>query len=252
MADKSLNIKGNVDVDRGTLIYLGRDFTVNEGKAVFSGKPGDMLPLVDLDSSFKYKDENGVQVEVFMIFSGKADNITLSSFSSSPPKSSGELSAILGLQSQNEENTISNMNTGSGSLIPGGVSSAAENVFIFNPMTIDLQRRLGLDMFLVRTGLIDSWARKTIFGENYLNNADIFDGSTVSFGKYIIPDIFMEYDLIISRNPLDVNSLIPLQTFGLDLDLKLFDLDWKYQPYTELGRQVLYEQFFELNFNQRF
>ncbi len=252
IADKTLNIKGDIEVDKGTLVYLGRDFTVDEGKAVFDGIPGDLLPYVNLESSFKYRDEKGETVEVFLTFTGKADNIKLASFSSVPPKSSGELSAVLGLQSPNEESTISNINVGSQGFIPAGVSSAAENVFIFNPLTVDLRRRLGLDMFVVRTGIIDTWARRTIFGESSLNTADIFEGSTISVGKYLIPDIFLQYDLIISRDPLDINNLIPLQTFGLDLDMKLFDFGWKIQPFTELGRQVLYEQFFEVNFNQKF
>ena len=80
----------------------------------------------------------------------------------------------------------------------------------------------------------------------------MFEGSTISVGKYIIPDVFIQYDLIISRNPLDVNSLIPLQTFGLDFDMKFFDLGMKFQPYTEFGRPVLYEPFIEMNFNQKF
>ncbi len=252
LADRTLNIKGNIDIDRGTLVYLGRDFTIDDGKAVFSGKPGDILPYVNLESSFKYRDEKTEQVVVFMTFTGKADDIVLSSFNSIPPKSSGELSAILGLQSQNETMSLSNINTGNGGFIPAGISSAAENAFIFSPLTFDLRRRLGLDMFIIRTGIIDSWARKTIYGETYLSSVDIFEGSTISIGKYIIPDIFLQYDLTISRNPIDINSLIALQTIGLDLDMKLFDIGWKLQPFTELGRQVLYEQFFELNFNQKF
>ncbi len=251
LADNTLNLKGNIGVDRGTLSYLGRDFSVIDGKAVFQGNPGDLIPYVQLDSSYKYRDENGSPVEVFLTFSGKADNIVLSSFSSIPTKSTGELSAILGLQSQNEVPTISNMNSGGG-FVPGGVSMAAENAFIFSPLTIDLRRRLGLDLFTIRTGIIDNWARREIFGETYINNADIFEGSTISLGKYIIPDIYLQYDLIISRNPLAVEDLIPLQSFGLDLDLRLFDLGWKIQPFTELGKQVLYEQFFELNVNQKF
>ena len=164
LADKSLSIKGNVEVDRGTLAYLGKDFSINNGKAIFSGNPGDPLPYVNLESSTKYQDGTGTWVEVFLTFTGKADNLTLGSLSSSPPKSKGELSAVLGLQSQNEETTVSNSGPQSGGFIPAGVSSAAENVFIFNPLTVDLRRRLGLDMFMIRTGVIDTWARKTIFG----------------------------------------------------------------------------------------
>jgi hypothetical protein len=251
-AGNSLKLKGILGIERGNLIYLGRDFRVTSGKAVFQGNTGDFIPYVQLDSSYKYRDENGEPVEIFMTFSGKADNVVLASFSSVPAKSIGELSGILGLQSQNEEQTISNLSASGGSFIPGGVSLAAENAFIFSPLTIDLRRRLGLDLFTIRTGVIDTWARKTIFGESDLNNADIFEGSTLSVGKYIIPDIFLQYDLIISRNPLSVEDLIALQSFGLDVDLQLFDIGWKVQPFTELGKQVVYEQFFELYFNQRF
>jgi hypothetical protein len=252
IADNSINLKGILGVARGTLTYLGRDFSVIDGKAVFEGNSGDFIPYVQLDSSFSYRDENGEPVEVFLTFSGKANNIVLSSFSSIPAKSNGELSGIIGLQSQNEQQTISNINTSTGQFIPGGISMAAENAFIFSPLTIDLRRRLGLDLFTIRTGMIDSWARKTIFGENDLSYADIFEGSTISVGKYIIPDIFIQYDLIISRNPLSIADLIPLQSFGLDWDLHMFDLGWKIQPFTELGKQVIYEQFFEFNFSQRF
>ncbi len=250
--NNSFSIKGNVGVDRGSLIYFGKDFSITEGNAVFAGVAGDIIPYVQLDSSFKYKDDTGENVEVFLTFTGKADNITLKSFQSVPSKTISELSSVIGLNSQNSASDISNKTAVNEGFIPSGLVNVAENAFIFNPLTIDIKRRLGLDLFTIRSGVISGWARRNILGETNINAVDMFEGSTLSLGKYIIPNVFFQYDLLISRNPLSYDEIIPLHTFGLDFDMRLFDLGWKIQPFTEIGKQVKYEQKFEFNFNRRF
>jgi len=245
----SIAVKGNVGIEKGTITYFGRDFLVKEGTANFDGVQGSILPYVKIDSYYRYKDEKGENVDVFLMFEGRVDNIALKYFDSIPKKDLNELYAVLGITPANTHQSSLQNTVGS---TPVGVVSAAENALIFSPLSSDLRRRLGLDIFTIRSGLIDNWSKRYILGDTNMGSIDLLEGSSLMLGKYILPNMLFQYELMLSRNPASNQEVIPLHTFGLEFDFNLFDLDWKIQPYTELGRPIKYEQKVELNINRRF
>lgn len=243
-ANNSFTLKGKVGVDRGSLTYLGRDFIVKEGTAYFYGVPGDPYPYVNLSSTFRYRDEKNEYVDVYLTFEGKLSTIVVRDFYSSPSKSRSELSAVLGLKSDD-------FVSGTNALLSSGVN-VAENIWFFNPLGSDLRRRLGLDLFTIRTGFFENWARKAVAGDTNVNLVNMWEGTSLVVGKYLLPNVFIQYEMTIARNPYATMELVPLHSFGVDFDLRYFDLGWKYEPVSDLGKGVIYENKFELNFNRQF
>lgn len=243
-ANRSFTLKGKVGVDRGSLTYLGRDFTIKEGTAYFYGISGDPYPYVNLSSTFRYRDEKNEYVDVYLTFEGKLSTIVVRDFYSSPSKSRSELSSVLGLNSEN-------MASGTNALLSSGVNVAG-NIWFFNPLGSDLRRRLGLDLFTIRTGFFENWARKAVAGDTNVDMVNMWEGTSLMVGKYLLPNVFIQYEMTIARNPFATMELVPLHSFGVDFDLRYFDFGWKYEPVSDLDRGVIYENKFELNFNRQF
>ncbi len=251
LADGTFAIRGRTGVERGTLTYLGRDFMIREGSANFYGNAMNPEPYVVLATSTTYRDEKNENIDVYLTFEGKVSTIVVRDFYSVPSKSRNELAAVLGLSVERTGVYDTGSSPGAGSLFVSGVS-AAQNFYFFNPLGTDIRRRLGLDLFTIRTGLLETWARQTVGGETNIDPLSFFEGTSLIVGKYVFPNVFIQYEMTLTRDPFSELELVPLHTVGVELDLRTFDLGWKYRPVSELGRGIRYEQRFELNINRQF
>jgi hypothetical protein len=247
--NNTFTIKGNVGIYQGTLNYLGRSFSVKEGSATFNGVPGDPMPYVVLNSVYLYKDETGGNVNIYLTFEGKAPKIIMRDFYSNPARNRNELNAVLGLGMASAPSSSNQVVNAQAQQLLWSSVNVAENVWIISPLSMDIKRRLGLDLFNIRTGLIENWTKKYVMGDT---NVNIWEGTTLSVGKFILPSLFFEYGLTISRSPFSSLDLVPLHSFGLQYDFNLFDLGWKMQQIAEEGKGLKYEQLLQLNFNRRF
>ncbi len=184
-----------------------------------------------------------------MTFEGKVSKILLTDFYSIPSKTKSELSAILGIPA-GESSMPVNGNNGavSQNVVISGVNviENAGDLWILNPLAIDIRRRLGLDLFSVRTGIIENLTKMSMVGQTNLN---VFGGTSLMFGKYLFPSVFVEYDMTLTNSSFGLQTL---HTIGLEFDFINFDLGWKYQPAPELNSEIKYEQMFEFNINRRF
>lgn len=248
MANNSFTIKGQLPIDRGSITYFGKDFLIKEGMVNFYGNPGDPDPYLNLITYYRTKDEKGENVDVYLTFDGKLSKIYLRDFYSNPEKTRNQIYAILGIQPL-ETQDINSGSSGQQLLISG--VNTAENIFVLNPLAINLKRRLGLDLFTIRTGIVENFVRRNIAGETNTGLVNIWEGTSLTVGKYLFPSVFVQYEMTVSRNPYADLGLLPYHTLGLEFDLREFDLGWKLQPYS-IGKDTKYEQKFELNFNRRF
>ncbi len=210
IGDNSFCLKGNIKVDRGSITYLGRDFIIKDGDANFNGNPGDFIPYINLNTFYRYKNSKNENVDIYLTFTGKVSKIILSDFYSVPDQSKSELSSILGIKSDSLS-AANNLQTNSLSGI--SVVENAGKVLIFNPIALDLKRRLGLDLFSIKTGIIENLTRRSLTGDANIN---IFDGTSFTVGRYLLPNVFFQYEMTFSKNTNSMIGLLPLHSgFGI-------------------------------------
>ncbi len=246
LASMNIKIKGNLAIERGDFTYLSKNFTIKEGNLIFNGE--DYIPNVDMILWYRYRDIDKENVDIYLTFEGKATKIILKDFYSVPEKPKNELALILGIGVDTKESLT---NVATSDYLKTGVG-VAENLFFFNPLSIEIKRRIGLDVFSFRSTILQNYVESG-FGRN--TNTDFRDyisGSGLIMGKYIFPVLFFEYELYFEKDPYSVYGLIPLHSLGLELDLPYFDVGWKYQPYNTGGKDRKYEQLLELKFMRKF
>lgn len=248
--DNSFTLKGDLIVERGTFNYLGKDFTVKEGIARFGG---GIEPYVNLTTTMSQVDSKGEDIDIYLTFDGKLSKIKMSDFYSVPSRSRSELASILGLRVDTgtvDPQAVSGSGDISRNLIISGVGMLENNWFL-SPIAVDMRRKLGLDLLNIKTDFFENWAKNAMIGNTNISMLDLWEGSGLVVGKYLVPNLFLQYEFSIAENPLKEGELLPVHTIGIELDLNPFDIGWKYQPFSESGKQLRYEQKFELNINLR-
>ncbi|MCX7820790.1 MAG: translocation/assembly module TamB [Brevinematales bacterium] len=242
----NIKVKGNIGIERGDFTYLSKNFIIKEGNLIFNGE--DYIPSVDIVLWYRYRDFDKENVDIYLTFEGKATKIILKDFYSVPERPKNELALILGIGLDNKESVT---NIATSDYLKTGVG-VAENLFFFNPLSLEIKRRIGLDVFSFRSTILQNYVESG-FGRN--TNTDFRDyisGSGIVMGKYIFPMLFFEYELYFEKDPYSVYGLIPLHSLGLELDLPYFDVGWKYQPYDTGGKDRKYEQLLEFKFMRKF
>lgn len=197
---------------------------------------------------YRYRDIDKENVDIFLTFEGKATKIILNDFYSVPEKPKNELALILGIGIDTKESMT---NVATSDYLRTGVG-VAENLFFFNPLSLEIKRRIGLDVFSFRSTILQNYFESGFGRNTNVDFRDYISGSGLVMGKYIFPVLFFEYELYFEKDPYSVYGIIPLHSLGLELDLPYFDVGWKYQPYNTGGKDRKYEQLLELKFIRKF
>ncbi len=245
LASMNLKVKGNVGIERGDFTYLAKNFSIKEGTITFND---DYIPYVNMVLWYRYRDVDKENVDIYLTFEGKATKIIMKDFYSIPERPKNELAMILGIGVDTKDSVT---NIATSDYLKSGVG-LAENVFFFSPLSLEIKRRIGLDLFSFRSTIFKNYVESG-FGRN--TNTDFRDyisGSGIVVGKYIFPMLFMEYELYFEKDPYSAYGLLPLHSLGIELDLPYFDIGWRYQPYNFTGKDTKYEQLLELKFMRKF
>lgn len=252
IGDGSLSLKGDVDVSRGTITFLEQDFQIREGTASFNGQPGDPLPYINVQTELVTRDQTGERIRVYLTFEGKLSKISLKDFYSVPDRNRNELFALLGFQPFQTESSGTNQSPAAVRNMTMGGWNALENTFIFNPIANTLRRSLGLDLVSIRSQALGNIFENTIFGSaTNIDAISIIEGTSLTFGKYLFSNLFVEYELSFERNDLSTLGLSPMHSVGVGLDWQNFFLGWKYGP-QELGSGLKYEHSLDFQFHRKF
>ncbi|MFN4216070.1 MAG: translocation/assembly module TamB domain-containing protein, partial [Brevinematales bacterium] len=241
-------ITGKLLVASGNLRYLTQNFQIIEGSIIFEN---DLLPVVDLQSKYKYRDlqEN---IDIYLTFRGKLPKINLVNFYSIPERKQEEIIAYLGLP-QVASNTNITQKTAQTLLSTG--AGIAEDVLVFSPLSARLRQQLGLDMFVIRSSLAQNYARYLTGGISHLSWSALLEGSSLSLGRYILPNIFLEADISLKgMEESNTVRLKPVYSVGISYSFEGFEFGWSYEPLTIpiFPQPLQYEQKIEINYKRRF
>ncbi|MGA2478994.1 MAG: translocation/assembly module TamB domain-containing protein [Spirochaetia bacterium] len=175
-------VKGGAGVQGGEIYYFDRSFVMKKGSITFDENQDSFDPHITTRAEVREWDPNtGEDVKVYL----DADS-TLSKFSprfsSDPARTSATLLSMIGAPIVNRAES---QGLGMAALV---YSDIVTQGLIIRPFEQKVRQMLNLDMFSVRTQILQNLVAQKVFG----TAVNPLDNTSVSLGKYIGNDLFLE------------------------------------------------------------
>ena len=176
-------VKGTTDVQRGEIYYFDRSFIVKSGTIAFNENEQNFDPRITARAEVREWDpRTGEEVRIYLDADSTLSKFT-PRFSSDPPRGDTDILAMIGapLLSRAESQGLGM----SAALISSDILSTS---YILRPFERKVRELLNLDMFSIRTQLIQNLVAEKFFGAA----VNPLDNTSVSLGKYLGNDLFLE------------------------------------------------------------
>lgn len=241
MADRDFQITGRVDVMRGSVDYINRQFRIEQPTYLDFKRRGEGFePWLSFKGKTAMKDENLDSLTVYMTYNGPLSGSIKPVFYSEPSRTEKEIKLLLGLESQSDDNGQAAQQN---NLLMQ--SSELLTLLGLRPVSQIIKKKLKLDLFSIRTPLV----RNLLEGEAF--NPAVFRDTQFSLGKYLTSFLFVEYTLTLKESSDRLGDLLPAHQLGLEFDLSFINLGYFLAP-TEQSSYRDYEHSFQLRFRRRF
>ena len=225
---------GNISLRGGELYHFSRSFYIREGQLNFKGNDINFDPLISVRAEIRDNNDDG-PVTIFMVM----ENVPLSELDSTTPRyeaipslSQMEIYSLLGLAPPIDATVARDT-------FNPFLKSTTEIILqtvVFRPIEQRLRNILGLDMFSLRTQILQNAVFETVRdrnpGEEPATMGNYLDNTAVFIGKYFGPDLFGQAMLAFRYDPYqkEYGGMKPELNFGLDLRSPLFDVRWNAGP----------------------
>jgi translocation and assembly module TamB len=242
-------VKGTAGVQGGEIYYFERSFILRKGTITFNEDQNSFDPHITARAEVREWDPtSGEEIRIYLDADNPLSKFT-PRFSSDPPRSENYLLAMIGAPFVARAET---QGLGlSAALISSDIVSQA---WLLRPLENRLREVLGMDMVSVRTQIIQNLLAQKIFG----TTLNPLDNTSISLGKYIGNDLFLEALLRLQTQPvpgstgLSTNTsggsgvglppipaatlptpgigLTPQLEWSMEWTTPFFTLDWVFQP----------------------
>lgn len=225
------SISGEIDIRGGEIFYFDRSFYLKEGSITFVESYEEFDPRIKALAEIRERDQNNEEIKIFL----QADN-RLSQFSprfySEPSRADAEILGLIG-------GSIANRFEESGFGVSAVylTSDVVSQFGILRPFEHAVRDVLKLDLFTIRTQLVQNVLIDKILGEETTGNVvNPLDNTTLSLGKYLGTDLFLE--MVVRFQAADVAggelySESGVQTegeFNFEWATPFFLLEWSFAP----------------------
>ena len=241
-------VKGNTGIQGGEIYYFERSFILRKGTIAFNEDQTSFDPRINARAEVREWDPStGEEIRIYLDADNPLSKFT-PRFSSDPARSENYLMAMIGSP------FIARAETQGLGLSAALISSdIVSQTWVLRPLEQRLRDVLGVDMVSVRTQIIQNLLVQKIFG----TTINPLDNTSVSLGKYLGNDLFLEMLVRLQTQPLpgasglSVNpsgsgvglppipsNTLPTAGIGLQPQLELsmewatpfFLLDWNFEP----------------------
>ncbi|MCR5732604.1 MAG: translocation/assembly module TamB [Sphaerochaetaceae bacterium] len=230
---KNATVTGEINLKGGEIYYFNKNFYITEGSLFF---PSNALrePRISLRAKLSDYDSKGNRVDIYLVLNNSTINEFNPYFESSPQKTTSEIMSILGnvlVAPENEANSsilgslVSIFSSGMDMMGRAGVIS---NKFSIRNLSDSIKENLKLDMFSVRTQLVQNVILDSVFtpGQTvYTPISRILNNTTVFFGKQLSDSLFIK-GMIRLNSKEQTKNKNPFLSKDLMLDYEL-SLDWE-------------------------
>ena len=238
-ADGSYAVEGEVAVRGGDVIYFDRSFILREGSIRFQEDELEFDPFLSVRAETRERDAAGTDVRITLaadtpLSEFGAQNI---SFTADPPTNELAIEALLGAPLTGPLAA----DQGSSGLGLTAISLSGDLLAQFGlirPLESAVREALGLDLVSIRSPFVQNVLLDRVLSPIEGSTADLLDNTTLSLGKYIGSDLFLEALLRLQSPALGAGA--PSGS-GLESDLELslewatpfFLLEWSFIPQTQ-------------------
>ena len=232
----SIGLDGSLDFRAGEIYYFEKNFFITEGSLRFDNATARRLaPVINLRARLRDYDAEGNKVDIYLVLRNSTLTELNPYFESSPAKDLNEIMSILG-DAILPSSTYGEFNLSSvASLVTSGVDVMARMGIIRSSSSADLittiRNSLGLDMFSLRTNLIENLLLDTIFtstGQTISPVARYLDKTSIYMGKYLSENFFLQGMIHLSALNSNRNSgsYTTILADDLMVDLEI-SLEWQ-------------------------
>lgn len=216
------SVAGDVAIRRGELFFFNRTFVLRDGLVSFAENGGRFDPMVTVRAETRERTADDGTLWIYLDADSPLSSLDPQTvrISSVPTRPLPELRAMLGAPFAD--------GTADGEVdllaVAGGMATQFRMV---RPMERALRDSLGLDLFSIRSQLVENLLR-TPLG---VSSPDLLDNTVIVVGKYLGDDLFLE---ALMRVESDTVSPAPeLRTdleFSLEWATPFFLLEWSLLP----------------------
>ncbi len=221
-------VNGAADMHGGEIFFFDRSFVMKEGSIAFKEDQRSFDPRITARAETREWDPaSGEEVKIYLDVDDNLNGFS-PRFSSDPPLPEPELFALFGAP-------FTQQVEGQG-LLPSAVMLSGDVLSRFGllrPFEQRVRALLGLDMFSLRTQVIQNLVAEKVLG---LEAANPLDNTSLSLGKYLGDDLFLEMlvRLQAPRGPsgllLPGHGLTSEFELNLEWDTPFFLLEWSFLP----------------------
>jgi hypothetical protein len=225
-------VKGSAGVQGGEIYYFDRSFILKKGTITFDEDQAEFDPWITATAEVREWDPDTVEAVKITLHADSTLSRFSPRFTSDPPRSDALILAMIGAPILNRAET---QGLGLAALVYTDILS---QTWILRPFEQKVRQVLNLDMFSIRTQILQNLLAQKLFG----STANPLDNTSVSLGKYLGNDLFLEMLVRLQQPQLPGGAIAaggglnPSGT-GLQPDLEL-TLEWT-TPFFLLGWSFL-------------
>jgi hypothetical protein len=227
-------VKGGTGVQGGEIYYFDRSFIMKKGSITFNEDQVTFDPWITAHAEVREWDQStGAEVRIFLDADSPFSKFS-PRFSSDPPRPDADILAMIGAPLVNRAET-----QGIGMAAAVVYSDFLGQSWILRPFEQKVRQALNLDMFSIRTQIIQNLVAQRVLGAT----VNPLDNTSVSLGKYVGNDIFLEMLVRLQQPQIPVAVITPnggliAASMELQPDFELslewatpfFLLDWTFLP----------------------
>jgi len=220
-------MNGEVEIRGGEVFYFDRSFYLKQGSIAFEETLDEFDPWIYALAEIRERDLTNEEIKIFLEVNNKL-SLFSPRFYSEPSRPDVEILNLIG-------GTILNRfeQTDFGTAAVMLTSDIIGQFGILTPFERAVREVLNLDLFTVRTQFLQNVLLGKIRGENLVeNNFNPLDNTTLTLGKYLGTDLFLEA-LVRFQNVNELTSSSNIRTEG-ELNLEwvtpFFLLEWTFTP----------------------
>jgi len=223
----TVTLAGDVEIRGGEIFYFDRSFYLKRGSIRFDDALGEVDPWINALAEIRERDQNNEEIKIYLEANNKLSQFS-PRFYSEPLRSNME---IMGLIGGNIVDRFADTSFGLSAVML--TSDIIGQFGILSPFERAVRRLLNLDLFSIRTQFLQNiLLGRLVGGEPGLSTLNPLDNTTVSLGKYVGTDLFIQA-LVRFQATDAVNSAYSIQPEGelnLEWATPFFLLEWSFAP----------------------
>jgi hypothetical protein len=228
-ATESFEVNGQAALRGGTVFYIQKNFYLKNATVLFDEDETSFDPVISLEAETRSRNESG---SVLVLLSARNSRLSDLSFrlESVPGMSETEIARLLGMDllavKEGETPELSRVIIENTDLLP--------QLNVISVFERNVQELLGLDLFFVRSQILQRWLYDLsglAGSDTTASLADYLENTAVIGGKYIRDDLFFQVAFRLQEPPLaEAGDLRLNSEIGLEWVTPHFVLNWRFQP----------------------